>query len=1122
MTLTNEQLLAVKNNDKSICISAGAGSGKTRVLVEKYWKLLELGFEVDEIMAVTFTRKAAQEMVERIRRKIEESDLNYARKRELKEALNQAWIGTIDSICSRIIKEYPIETQTDPFFHIAEEVTLNQLKYEMARNIVIDAINKQDEVVLAYVETFGYSRLLIDMLGLLSIATSKGLQLEHMESLTYSSIDQVVTRLAPLTDDLIQIYMNVLANLPHVNPKTKTYAAVEKMQANQAEWVRALHSIGRFTCDKADYDILDLLFVIGKGNPAKEVKADLKEMQRLITIVKGIITDYGNREYLTTLFSLTKRLGEDLAAAKMEANILEFADLIDKVVRLLQDYPDILSIFQGQFKQIMVDEFQDTNYRQVDFVRTISHDFTTPVFAVGDPKQSIYRFRGAEVNLFTEVMENVEKVGGLNSSLSMNFRTRENLMQLVNDVFAEIMQDSRIGFQALGAARPSHQSNFAEIHLIHPQFSIEVEADEAEAYCIVARINEIINNREVLVYEKSAGEERPRPPRYSDIAILFQKSKNMDICTSILKEYSIPYYIVGSRGFFDTEEVNNIILFLKTVNDVSDEKSLVGILRSQMLGVSDESLWFIKQRYSSLNKGLSHLEEYVQDIKASDYEALELAEKAIFHLRLNKSRLSINEIITYIMDVTDYAKFLAQQANGEQKIINLQKLLNMAQSKEVEYIHTIKEFLEYVAQVKASTQAESQAILDSETSNTVKLMTVHQAKGLEFPIVFLPFMHQRFNVSDVSDNLIFGHKLGVFLRTEEKGYLRELAEIEEEELMLEEYMRVLYVAKTRACDYLVMSGTYDIKENSEGELIARTNKQSWLKWLFDYFGVKDIPINHYFERANIQTFIYEGSDIEKIMQQELGSGDSPETVSSISEYDFNFTGEYDEYEFLSATRLIDYEFCPYFVYLKYGKGLGMATSGRQQGAEDIDELDAAGRGLIIHAIIEKHDNLSAARDSLQHILEGSKFLVEDTEKALMISMLENYYENDYIAELTGKSKVLKEVPFIARLAGKRFISGFVDQLWLDDNHYNIIDLKTGNVREEYTSQLNIYQLALDKILSQKLKNKDIFYLRAGKLAKAEDQDINLELDKTPLPEKTIACKSCNYQFICFPDWGEEL
>ncbi|HZJ84880.1 MAG TPA: 3'-5' exonuclease, partial [Syntrophomonadaceae bacterium] len=589
----------------------------------------------------------------------------------------------------------------------------------------------------------------------------------------------------------------------------------------------------------------------------------------------------------------------------------------------------------------------------------------------------------------------------------------------------------------------------------------------------------------------------------------------------ILKEYGIPYYIVGSRGFFDTEEVNNIILFLKTINDLLDEKSLVGILRSQMLGVSDESLWFIKQRYNSLNKGLFHLEEYAKDIKASDYKALELAKEVLSHLRLNKSRLSINEIITYIMEATDYAKFLAHQASGEQKIINLRKLLKMAQSKEVEYIHSIEEFLEYVTQVKAGSQAESQAILESESSNTVKLMTVHQAKGLEFPIVFLPFIHQRFNVSDVSDNLIFGHKLGVFLRTEEKGYLRELAEIEEEELMLEEYMRILYVAQTRACDYLVMSGSYDIKENSEGELIARTNKQSWLKWLFDYFRVTNIPINHYFENANIQTFLYEGSDIEKIMQKELEIGDSSETITSISGYDFNFSGEYDDYEFLSATRLIDYEFCPYFVYLKYGRGLSIALSASQQEAENIDELDAAGRGLIIHAIIEEHNNLNDAKATLLQMLENSKFPIEDREKNLMFSMLENYYENDYIAELATKSKVLKEVPFMARLAGKKFISGFIDQLWLDENHYNVIDLKTGNIRKEYTSQLNMYQLALDKILPQKLENKAIFYLRAGNLAKASDQDIDFDMDKNPLPKRSIACKLCSYQFICFPNWGEE-
>ncbi len=1122
MSLTDEQLVAVNNNDRSICISAGAGSGKTRVLVEKYWNLLELGFEIEEIMALTFTRKAAQEMVERLRRKIEESDLNYDRKRELKGALNNAWIGTIDSICSRIIKEYPIESQIDPFFHIAEEVMLGQVKYEIARDLVNDAVASQDEAILEYITTFGYARILADMQSLLSIASSKGLQLDYMKELTFNSIDQVITKLQGLIKDIEELYDNVLGNLPNVGSRTKTYANVEMMQVKREEWLKALHNIAAFSYDEADYDTLDDLFLMGKGRPAEAVRDDLKEMQDLISTVKGIITDYDNKKHLHSLFELTEKLNKNLTIVKTEKNILEFADLIDKVVQLLQDYPEILSTFQGQFKHIMVDEFQDTNYRQVDFIKILSQEFAIPVFAVGDPKQSIYRFRGAEVSLFAEVMEAVESAGGLKSELSMNFRTRENLMQLVNDVFTGLMANSRVGFQALEAARPKHMDNFAEIHLIHPEFSMPIGQEEAEAYCIVSRIKTLVENQEILVYEKKAGKEVPRSPRYSDIAILFQKSKNMDICTSILKEYDIPYYIVGSQGFFETEEVNNIVLFLKTINNLLDEKSLIGILRSQLIGVSDETLWYIKQKYKSINEGLFYLDEYAQDIEVSDCKALKLAGDLISYLRLNKSRLSIEEIITYIIEITDYAEFLACQANGEQKLMNLQKLVNLAESKEVEYIHSIGEFLEYIDQIKASNQVEAQAILDSEKSNTVKLMTVHQAKGLEFPIVFLPFIHQRFNISDLSDNLIFCHNLGVFLRTEEKGYLRKLAEVEEEGLILEEYMRIFYVAQTRACDYLVMSGSYDIRENSDGELTPRVFNNTWLKWLFDYFGVTDLPINKYFENANIKTFLYEGSDIEMLMQEKLNLHKSPEAATGLNEYAFNFSDEYSDYDFISATRWIDYEFCPYYAHLKYGLGITTPLPMEFRELEKVGELDPAGMGLIIHAAIENSHNLPEAKKTLQELLEASDLKAEDGEKSFMENMLENYYGHEYIAKLAAKGQVLKEVPFISRLDEKNFLFGFIDQLWLNESYYNIIDLKTGSVKEEYASQLNIYELALDKILSQKLADKAIFYLREGELEKVRDQPIDLSMDKSPQPIKSNACDVCDYQFICFPDLEGKL
>ncbi|HZK42673.1 MAG TPA: UvrD-helicase domain-containing protein [Syntrophomonadaceae bacterium] len=1118
MKLTDEQRLAVEKTDISICISAGAGTGKTRVLVERYWQLIELGYEIDEILAVTFTRKAAREMMERIRKRVDESELSPDRKRMLKDNLSTSWIGTIDSICSRIIRDYPIEADIDPYFNIADEMTIKELKDEIVRGIVLREIEAQEAPVLEYIELFGYTRLNDDIQELFNLIAQKGLDLKKIQDMTMESIEEVEANLSVLISEIEKTYALILACQSEIGEKTATYSKVSQMVERRDIFMEALLNISNLKNSDEDKAAFDDLQALCKGNHAKVAKEHFNNLRNLLDQLEGSLQDIYNKRYITILFSLTKEMRDKFLEVKGSNNLLEYTDLVDKTIKVLKEYPEVLAHFQNQFKHIMVDEFQDTNYRQVELVETISNNYINHVFAIGDPKQSIYRFRGAQVNLFEEVNNKIGEQGGLSHKLGINFRTRENLINLINGTFAHLMQDDQgMRFEPLVAARPSPKNEHAEIHLIKEDGESELGADEAEAYCIVRRIVEMVDNEEKLVYEKDGLNDVARAVKYADIALLFQKSKSMDICTAVLRDYNIPYYVVGGHGFFDTEEVNTIILFLKVINDNYDELSLVGLLRSPIFGVSDEALWYMKQQDQSIHQGLLNLDNYATSLKPADYNTLQFAQHLIRYCSENKSRFSVEEIIAQVILHTSYDAFLVAQSNGEQKLANVKKLLELVKNQTRETYDELGEFLKYVANAKAeSSMDEQQAVLDSEADNAVKLMTIHQSKGLEFPIVILPYIHQRFNLTDATDKVVFSDNMGIFLRTDPKSYLRIQAEEEEKNLVLQEYKRLFYVAQTRACDYLIFSGSYQEKKQKD-TYIVEPYKHSWLRWIFDYYQVKDQPINEKFVENGIKTYLYEQGQIETIKADELSTEFDAEKKHNLSRYEFQLNSDYPHRQNISATRLMDYQYCPFYAYLKHSQGLSPRLV--YENEIDIKVLDPVNIGNIIHNIIEEASTLADAKSKLKERLKGIDQPVSDELKLEMNSMLENYYENEIIKKIEAESELLKEVPFLARINKEVFVNGFIDQLWLGEKTYGVLDLKTGKMnpnQEDYDIQLNLYRLALDKILDRQIEHKGIFYLRDGLIKDVDEQLIDFTIDPTPSPKEGKKCNTCINEHICFP------
>ncbi|MGI5920442.1 MAG: UvrD-helicase domain-containing protein [Syntrophomonadaceae bacterium] len=1127
MRLNRQQQIAVEELDRSMSISAGAGSGKTTVLVERFWTLIEKGrARVDQILAITFTRKAAWELIDRVRKRIDESGWEQDQKTNLMEKMSRAYIGTIHSFCARLLKENPVEAGVDPYFRVIEEIEGEQLLQQIIKEVVLDEISQGTPDVLGLIELFGYNQLNLELQTLIRTLTNKGLKINQVEKTTWYSLtteeQQTSLRMAKIKEAL----QAVAQSLPQIDSKSKTYLAVQEIADNYQQWVAVLDRPG-MDLDRNVAELCSHLQGVCKQIKSRVVKDDVEILKQTLAELTGFQTDKNTVPKLKAMFKLLQKIADSFQVAKDKQNLLEFSDLEEKTVAMLKSHRAILNRYQSQFRHIMVDEFQDTNFRQVELINLLADGKReSKLFLVGDAKQSIYRFRGAEVSLFRYASQQIKESGGLRHTLDENYRTREQVITIINNLFAELMQhETGYLFEQL---IPRRENNLTppqtEIHLIKQDNSSELGRDEAEAECLARRINELINGDELMVAEMRGGQEVLRPAQYGDIALLFRTTRNMHAFANVFANYQIPSYIVGSRGFYQTEEVAAILLALQVIDNRGNELAWTGMLRSSMFGVSDETLWLMKHNASTLEDAVARIEQIPQ-ITPTERAKVHMAGNIIFTLRGLKNRFSLSELIDLLITQSGFEYALATRPNGQQMIANLNKLKRLVVSYRRNYSH-FSDFLEYIEQVQEDDSREPEAATENENGNTVKMMTIHQAKGLEFPVVIIPETHRQFNFRDISGISVLSDQYGLFIKEDQKGLLREKAEAAEKIKLEEEYKRLLYVAMTRARDYLILSGYYRI--DSKGMVMAASN--SWLNWLFDSWRVKEEDFTA-LEQAGFKVFNYDQGDITTDnrlftssspirCEREIDKDQVSTVVAAIKEHPYR--------RLISATAVMDYSFCQRYYYLKYRMGIPEIKLGEENAGETTaPKVPAAKIGTLVHRAIEEGENLKAAQEVLRQLMQG--VVLEEEDEGLLEEldhMLVGYYHNKAISDLLNHHQVEKEVEFIARFDQNTYIKGYLDQLIYDQNEAVLIDLKTSLVNStsqlekktrQYSIQLSVYEEALRRILGLKKVTKKLFFLRKGQLIDGLTTRIELDLSGDAPTASPDECEKCVYNSICRRD-----
>ena len=873
MQLTRSQEEAL-NIEKHVCVTAGAGSGKTTVLVERYLKILRKGNATPrEIVAITFTEKAAAEMKDRVIKKLSEEPDTETRENFL-EQMNSAHISTIHSFCSRILREFPFQADVPANFSIIQGIEQKLLLQDtLKKTLKTIATNEEDEhrsELTRLLQRYGGQKKLVDFF---SNMVAKRDVLERLMKTIYSNPNDTEIREAlkrrvheqlMLTIDRLMSEIDVVEFIRCLNAVldvakgkkaedaknlTPQLEALYKQNPDSHEGLNLLKEIGDLITTQ-DNEIrtqsflpksIDRTGIVNQidflESTAKKIK-DLPTLQTEKDDEKKADVETDDDFLINTtrdLLALYKRILKDYQNVKLSQSTLDFNDLQLKIRDLLHDNEEIRQKMVDRYKFYMIDEFQDTNELQYDLVMRLTNKLKKAnLFIVGDPKQSIYAFRGADVRVFNKTRQKIVDNSGLTISLKENFRSLHGLIGFTNHFFGHLMgagneHEFEVPYESLINARPINANGGIEVLLG------EKKDETANEYTILARhIKNMKLNEETVWVRGENGGVLERPIQYGDIAILIRSRTHLPNIEHALLEAGIPYLTTGGIGFYQRQEIYDIWNYLNFLSKPSEnDASLAAVLRGPAFGISDAELYEI-----SLQTGESFWNKAQQFQKPTNRlcTAINILQK---HSQF-AHRMSVNQLITTIVNETGMIGTLKTGRQGQQRWVNYQKLLDLARNFDGdENIQMLPNFIEFLDTLITEEPREGQAPVEA-SSGAVQIMTIHAAKGKEFPIVILPCLDRK---GRTDSEPFIDETLGIgfsplkpnenYKKTEPEivPHIRNRSSKKE----IAEKKRIFYVGVTRAENRLILSGT--LSEKGEA--------QQMLKWLDTHLGIcggeEDLP-----------------------------------------------------------------------------------------------------------------------------------------------------------------------------------------------------------------------------------------------------------------------------------------
>mgnify|MGYP000093177890 FL=1 len=897
---TNEQLKVINTRNRNILVSAAAGSGKTAVLVERIIAMVtdkDEPIDVDKLLVVTFTNAAASEMRERLMKALSKAlmqDRNNEHLQKQMTYIQNAKITTIDAFCLGILKDNFGEADIDPGFRIGNNDELELLKKDTVSEVINSYFEAGDEQFLEFMEDYvdksgrsAIEEIILDLYekSMSNVNPAKWLGdmlLDYKDITPDKILDSVFfKKLFSEAKKSIHKAYEAMRMALYYSDKAGIYE-YEEIFLKEKELLKQLGNIEDFNelkkqVDNIKYDRLPSIKkdrgiddrekkkVVKFRESAKKYIKDIKEKflsKSLDEYSQVLKLSYDN---VAMLLKLTCEFMEEYLKVKKEKNVVDFAQVEQLTYNILVkdgEVTDTAKQISEDFYEILIDEYQDSNYLQEAILGAVSkkHKGINNIFMVGDVKQSIYGFRNAKPELFVEKFESYTANDDENMKicLSKNFRSRKQVIETCNFIFEQVMtkEFSDISYDEeqklyLGAAYEDNDQCETEIIVIdrnakaegsyisensgkvngnpisggstsetsaNDEFTEEAEGEEdelldityieAEAGVIADKIKELVAN-EQKVLDKNTNTYRNI--RFSDIAIIVRTMRNLgDTIMQVVEQRNIPIESISTTGYFSAFEIRVLLAYLEVIDNVRQDIPLVCVLRNVYRFNENELAQIKGESKGSYFDGLNMYNGYLNERVQRVLEDLEALRKMVPYT-------SIYELINTILIKTGFKDYLLAMGNGNKRIANVEMLLKKAVQYENSSYSGLFNFIRYIERVQQVELDEGEAKGYEEENDSVKLMTIHKSKGLEFPVVIVAGMGRQFNEMDYKKTVVVGKEGGLGIdyidkdkRIRYQSPIKKALTIMGKEADRAEELRVLYVALTRAKEKLIMTGSCDI------------------------------------------------------------------------------------------------------------------------------------------------------------------------------------------------------------------------------------------------------------------------------------------------------------------------
>jgi ATP-dependent helicase/nuclease subunit A len=1142
-SLTPHQLKAL-NYKTHISLTANAGSGKTFVLSKRFLEIaLNEHLPLRNIAAITFTDKAAGELYQKIAREINtqlensKDSVTVKRLETIRRQLVSANISTIHSFCIDILRENPVEAGIDANFTPIDEIFADELIELSVEEVIKSSLeNSLDEAKLKYLIRIFSSKFILSKELASSIKHRRNL-LNLSANIYDKSVEEIANH---FHETFLSITHKILTNI--INDLSKAASEINSVVLNGSPknpiGLEAKHILLKLEKEKNVQNILILLVnlrdkiltkdgnVAVRGYLSRDGRSALNKECSFVEDYLGKLSYFeisANHPEIETelakfgkiFLNFFKKTLELYSEKKKEAGYLDYEDILlfTQLVLLNQDVRKSLS---EKFMYIMIDEYQDTNELQYNiFLPILDYLRKGNLFVVGDEKQSIYMFRDAELEIFDKTKNEIMENAGQESLLSLpdSFRMAPSLCLFTNVLFKNLFENPSALFYEVAhsdivCARDDHERGNVEILLAESTYDENEEIVEADL--VTERILKLNNqvSQDTII-------------NWGDIAILCRKRKSfIEIEKSFIRK-KIPYEIIGGKGFYQRQSIYDISNYFSFLLDQSDDTALIGILRSPLFSVSDSEIFEIsleqKPNYWLKTKSFGSGNPAILRIVKILEENISL---------VNKTEISF--LLRKIISQTGYLSLLNRKQNDVQEYANIVKLINLTTKFLAEGFRTLYDYVNFLYEAIEEVEDESQAVV-SDGINSVKVMTIHQAKGLEFPVVFLYRCGESSRKSSVKAKSIFVNKeFGLMTKVPfDENYFSEyhsapivnLSDYINERKNIAEIKRLFYVGITRAKNQLFLSASLKSAVSAKKDSFIGL-LQEGLNIDFDSSQFKLRSILELLKKEN-NKYISNKKELEidipiiKKLQAGAISVIEANKLPQLKSFLSKNVADQPYGEIISATKLSIYYQCPFKYHLIYELGFSklmlenrnwlknheqahnstefdfnpredeIFTESNEEEIKRTDINFAQVKGSIIHRIlseeIAKAEIITKVKMYLKNMIDEKEWQSNQFTylKHDIITDLNNYFKSENyfcLKELTDYRNEFE----VYHQHDDYYLYGIIDKLIVDNEKIIIIDFKTDSIRvdeiagraSQYFTQLKFYSYITNKLF-RRISNLEI-------------------------------------------------